>query len=114
MHYTLKIKSPSIYFPLARQVEDQDPYMPLSTIDRGGRGGSMGMGSMGSMGAPIYQRSRTIHTPPQTPPYHGTLNGHGTMGGHGPMATLPGQKPNGMMMDNKPLPGPPQLHAGIG
>jgi len=96
------------------KVEDQDPYMPLSTIDRGGRGGSMGMGSMGSMGAPIYQRSRTIHTPPQTPPYHGTLNGHGTMGGHGPMATLPGQKPNGMMMDNKPLPGPPQLHAGIG
>ena len=84
--------------------------MPLSTIDRGGRGGSMGMGSMGSMGgAPIYQRSRTIHTPPQTPPYHGTLNGHGTMGG---MGTMP-MKTNGMM-DNKPLPGPPTIHAGIG
>ena len=115
MHYTFKMKmSKYLFSSLSLQVEDQDPYMPLSTIDRGGRGGSMGMGSMGSMGAPIYQRSRTIHTPPQTPPYHGTLNGHGTMGGHGPMATLPGQKPNGMMMDNKPLPGPPQLHAGIG
>ena len=82
--------------------------MPLSTIDRGGRAGSMGMGSMGSMGAPIYQRSRTIHTPPQTPPYHGTLNGHGTMGGG-----MPQHKNNGVM-DNKPLPGPPTLHAGIG
>jgi len=90
------------------KVEDQDPYMPLSTIDRGGRAGSMGMGSMGSMGAPIYQRSRTIHTPPQTPPYHGTLNGHGTMGGG-----MPQHKNNGVM-DNKPLPGPPTLHAGIG
>ena len=34
------------------QVEDQDPYMPLSTIDRGGRGGSMG--------APVYQRYQLI------------------------------------------------------
>ena len=108
------MKGHKLFFSLSLQVEDQDPYMPLSTIDRGGRAGSMGMGSMGSMGAPIYQRSRTIHTPPQTPPYHGTLNGHGTMGGHGGMATLPGQKPNGMMMDNKPPTGPPQLHAGIG
>ena len=85
--------------------------MPLSTIDRGGRGGSMGMGgSMASMGAaPIYQRSRTIHTPPQTPPYHGTLNGHSTLG---PMSQRSQQ--NGGMMDNKPLPGPPTLHAGIG
>ena len=30
----------------------QDPYMPLSTIDRGGRGGSMG--------APVYQRYQLI------------------------------------------------------
>ena len=102
------MKGHKLLLSLALQVEDQDPYMPLSTIDRGGRAGSMGMGSMGSMGAPIYQRSRTIHTPPQTPPYHGTLNGHGGM------STLPGQKPNGMMMDNKPPTGPPQLHAGIG
>jgi len=88
------------------KVEDQDPYMPLSTIDRGGRGGSMG--------APIYQRSRTIHTPPQTPPYHGTLNGHGTMG---PLGTIPQHghiiNKNGTM-DQKPLPGPPTLHAGVG
>ena len=96
--------------------------MPLSTIDRGGRGGSMGMGSMGmgsmgSMGAPIYQRSRTIHTPPQTPPYHGTLNGHGGVLGAGQQ--FPGQqlqqKTNGGGgLDSKPLPGPPTLHAGIG
>jgi len=98
------------------KVEDQDPYMPLSTIDRGARGGSMG--------APVYQRSRNIHTPPQTPPYHGTLNGHGqhghimpknggpqmgTMGG-----TLPMGGPNGLSMQEKPLPGPPTLHAGVG
>ena len=105
------------------QVEDQDPYMPLSTIDRGGRAGSMGMGTMG--GAPIYQRSRTIHTPPQTPPYHGTLNGHGGQGTYGQIGGMgmgggvPGglgiqNKNNGMNMDSKPLPGPPQLHAGIG
>ena len=77
--------------------------MPLSTIDRGGRGGSMG--------APMYQRSRTIHTPPQTPPYHGTLNGHGTLGPlpqHGHMLSKNGT------MEQKPLPGPPTLHAGIG
>ena len=109
-------------------MEDQDPYMPLSTIDRGGRGGSMGMGTMG--GPPIYQRSRTIHTPPQTPPYHGTLNGHGvggqgTYGQIGAMAVsggmaggmsggMPQNKNNGIAMDSKPLPGPPQIHAGIG
>lgn len=83
--------------------------MPLSTIDRGGRGGSMG--------APIYQRSRTIHTPPQTPPYHGTLNGHGTMGPLGTMSTMPQHghiiSKNGTM-EQKPLPGPPTLHAGVG
>jgi len=66
------------------------------------------------MGAPIYQRSRTIHTPPQTPPYHGTLNGHGTMG---PLGTIPQHghiiNKNGTM-DQKPLPGPPTLHAGVG
>ena len=33
--------------------------MPLSTIDRG-RGGQLG-----GPGPPTYQRSRTIHTPPQ-------------------------------------------------
>eukprot|EP00092_Neocalanus_flemingeri_P003862 GFUD01004158.1.p1 GENE.GFUD01004158.1~~GFUD01004158.1.p1 ORF type:complete len:631 (-),score=66.99 GFUD01004158.1:1491-3383(-) len=85
------------------KVEDQDPYMPLSTIDRGGRGSSMG--------APIYQRSRTIHTPPQTPPYHGTLNGHGTLGSlpqHGHILSKNGT------MEQKPLPGPPTLHAGVG
>jgi len=100
------------------KVEDQDPYMPLSTIDRGGRGGSMG--------APVYQRSRNIHTPPQTPPYHGTLNGHsqhghimpknGTMQMGGSMGGMPmgPTGPNGMSMEQKPLPGPPTLHAGVG
>merc|ERR1719187_552168 len=100
------------------KVEDQDPYMPLSTIDRGGRGGSMG--------APVYQRSRNIHTPPQTPPYHGTLNGHsqhghimpsknGSMQMGGSMGGMPmGAGPNGMSMEQKPLPGPPTLHAGVG
>jgi len=85
------------------KVEDQDPYMPLSTIDRGSRGGGS-LGPVPGAGAvpPIYQRSRTVHTPPQTPPYHGTLNGH----------------KNGtalqMTLDKKPLPGPPTLHAGVG
>lgn len=97
------------------KVEDQDPYMPLSTIDRGARAGSMG--------APIYQRSRNIHTPPQTPPYHGTLNGHGQHGHIMPKnGTMDGR--NGMSMglgnygqmgmEQKPLPGPPTLHAGVG
>ena len=83
----------------------------------------MGMGNMG--GAPIYQRSRTIHTPPQTPPYHGTLNGHGGQGTYGQIGAMgmgggvPGglgipNKNNGINMESKPLPGPPQLHAGIG
>jgi len=84
-------------------VEDQDPYMPLSTIDRG-RSSGMGGGSGGG-GPPIYQRSRTIHTPPQTPPYHGTLNGHG----HVP---FPSAK-NGTL-DLKGPSAPPTLHAGVG
>ena len=114
------------------QVEDQDPYMPLSTIDRGGRGGSLGMGGSMAGGAPIYQRSRTIHTPPQTPPYDGTLNGHGgqgtygqigvmgasggqgTYGQIGAMGGMHQHKNNGINLDSKPLPGPPQLHAGVG
>ena len=117
-------------------MEDQDPYMPLSTIDRGGRGGSLGMGGTMAGGAPIYQRSRTIHTPPQTPPYHGTLNGHGGQGTYGQigvmgvsggqgtygqigamgggMGGMHSHKNNGISMDSKPLPGPPQLHAGVG
>ncbi|TRY79341.1 hypothetical protein TCAL_06552 [Tigriopus californicus] len=55
-------------------VDDQDPYMPLSTIERprltappSGLGGP----SLGS--TPGYRRN--MHTPPQTPSYHGTLNG---------------------------------------
>jgi len=80
------------------KVEDQDPYMPLSTIDRGNRGGSV-------TSAPTYQRSRTIHTPPQTPPYHGTLNGHGH-NGHS-------LSQNGTL-DARLQQGPPTLHAGIG
>ena len=57
--------------------------MPLSTIERpraglgsatlvgvSGPGAAMGAGPSQS----IYSR-RNIHTPPQTPPYHGTLNG---------------------------------------
>ena len=70
-------------------------------------------------------RSRNIHTPPQTPPYHGTLNGHsqhghimpknGTMSMGGSMGGGPmGPGPNGMTLDQKPLPGPPTLHAGVG
>jgi hypothetical protein len=89
------------------KVEDQDPYMPLSTIDRGARGGSMG--------APIYQRSRNIHTPPQTPPYHGTLNGHGQHGHIMPKnGSMGGTNGITMGMEQKPLPGPPTLHAGVG
>ncbi|XP_059084897.1 protein tweety-like [Tigriopus californicus] len=56
------------------KVDDQDPYMPLSTIERprltappSGLGGP----SLGS--TPGYRRN--MHTPPQTPSYHGTLNG---------------------------------------
>ena len=100
------MRVPRILIVNLYQVEDQDPYMPLSTIDRGGRGGSMG--------APIYQRSRTIHTPPQTPPYHGTLNGHGTMGALGPLLQRGHINSKNGTMEQKPLPGPPTLHAGVG
>ena len=74
----------------------------------------------------LYARSRNIHTPPQTPPYHGTLNGHsqhghimpknGTMQMGGSMGGMPmgPTGPNGMSMEQKPLPGPPTLHAGVG
>ena len=71
----------------------------------------------------LPDRSRNIHTPPQTPPYHGTLNGHsqhghimpknGSMQMGGSMGGMPmGGGPNGM--EQKPLPGPPTLHAGVG
>ena len=73
--------------------------MPLSTIDRG---------RPGSLGGPVYQRSRTIHTPPQTPPYHGTLNGHGGL------PQQPHTNTRNGTMEQKPLAGPPTLHAGIG
>jgi len=92
------------------KVEDQDPYMPLSTIDRG-RGGQLG-----GPGPPTYQRSRTIHTPPQTPPYHGTLNGHGGFPG-GPGGGPPMGKNGGhaMTLDHNKLPtAPPTVHAGVG
>jgi len=74
------------------KVEDQDPYMPLSTIDRG---------RSSALGPPTYQRSRTIHTPPQTPPYHGTMNGHG----HSNSSVK-----NGSLDPTVP----PTLHAGVG
>jgi hypothetical protein len=55
--------------------------MPLSTIERPRQGmnsttlvGVSGPGA--AMGAgPYGTHRRTMHTPPQTPPYHGTLNG---------------------------------------
>jgi hypothetical protein len=52
--------------------------MPLSTIERPRMGGGhLGVVSGAGVGATnsLYHR-RTVHTPPQTPPYHGTLNGH--------------------------------------
>ncbi len=48
--------------------------MPLSTIERP-RMGPLGGPAPVTAANPIYHR-RTAHTPPQTPPYHGTLNGH--------------------------------------
>ena len=82
-------------------MDDQDPYMPLSTIDRG-RASNLGGGP------PTYQRSRTIHTPPQTPPYHGTLNGHG----HAPFPSKNGNM--GTMEMKTPIAAPPTVHAGVG
>jgi len=69
------------------KVDDADPYMPLSTIERPRQGiasttlvGVSGPGA--AMGAgPYGTHRRNMHTPPQTPPYHGTLNG--TSGLHG-------------------------------
>ena len=97
--------------------------MPLSTIDRGRSTGTLGPGGPGA-GPPTYQRSRTIHTPPQTPPYHGTLvnNGH-----HGQLPKFPGAGGGGMGSKNGTLDGgmvvgggmggpapPPTIHAGVG
>ncbi|KAK8742167.1 hypothetical protein OTU49_002154 [Cherax quadricarinatus] len=59
--------------------EERDPFLP----GRGSRGGTLT-----SLGAPGYSRPRHSHTPPQTPPFPGTLNGRvyhsdgmGSMGG---------------------------------
>jgi len=67
------------------KVDDQDPYMPLSTIERPRMtpGAGIAAGSISGIqgGTGIYGQHRgprTMHTPPQTPPYHGTLNGHGS------------------------------------
>eukprot|EP00095_Tigriopus_kingsejongensis_P005177 maker-scaffold237_size242172-snap-gene-1.38 protein:Tk05177 transcript:maker-scaffold237_size242172-snap-gene-1.38-mRNA-1 annotation:"protein tweety" len=64
------------------KVDDQDPYMPLSTIERPrliATPSGMGGGALPPMGTtPGYRRN--IHTPPQTPPYQGTLNGHSQAG----------------------------------
>ncbi|XP_069970424.1 protein tweety isoform X2 [Penaeus vannamei] len=46
--------------------EERDPFLP----GRGSRGGTLT-----SLGAPGYSRPRHSHTPPQTPPFPGTLNG---------------------------------------
>lgn len=63
------------------KVDDQDPYMPLSTIERP-RMGHLGGGPPTGPTNSLYHR-RTVHTPPQTPPYHGTLNGHQTQSPYG-------------------------------
>jgi len=61
-----------ILFP---KVDDQDPYMPLSTIERP-RVGHI-PGPPATAPGSLYHRRATSHTtPPQTPPYHGTINGH--------------------------------------
>lgn len=59
--------------------EERDPFLP----GRGSRGGTLT-----SLGGPGYSRPRHSHTPPQTPPFPGTLNGRlyhsdgmGSMGG---------------------------------
>ncbi|XP_066938658.1 protein tweety-like isoform X3 [Macrobrachium rosenbergii] len=61
--------------------EERDPFLP----GRGSRGGTLT-----SLGGPGYTRPRHSHTPPQTPPFPGTLNGRlyhsdgmGSMGGGG-------------------------------
>jgi hypothetical protein len=83
------------------KVDDQDPYMPLSTIERP-RMTSQALGpSPGSIsGVGTYSQHRgprTMHTPPQTPPYHGTLNGHSALGpshlAYGASGGAPGHHP---------------------
>ena len=71
-------------------MDDQDPYMPLSTIERPRMGGHLGGVPGGGPGAPnsVYHR-RTVHTPPQTPPYHGTLNGHQSQSPYGHLTGPP-------------------------
>merc|ERR1712018_917939 len=65
------------------KVDDQDPYMPLSTIERPRITPGLAAGSISGIGTYGQHRGpRTMHTPPQTPPYHGTLNGHSAMGPH--------------------------------
>lgn len=65
------------------KVDDQDPYMPLSTIERPRMTPGIAAGSISGMGTYGQHRGpRTMHTPPQTPPYHGTLNGHSALGAH--------------------------------
>ena len=57
--------------------------MPLSTIERPRMTQGMGAspGSISGIGTYSQHRGpRTLHTPPQTPPYHGTLNGHSALG----------------------------------
>ena len=52
--------------------------MPLSTIERPRMSATpISMGGPSALAAhtPGYGRTRSIHTPPQTPSYHGTLNG---------------------------------------
>jgi hypothetical protein len=58
----------------------------------GGMGGHMGAGSISGIGTYGQHRGpRTMHTPPQTPPYHGTLNGHSAaLGSHVAYGVTPG------------------------
>ncbi len=64
--------------------------MPLSTIERPRMGGHLGGVPGGGPGAAssVYHR-RTVHTPPQTPPYHGTLNGHQSQSPYGYLIGTP-------------------------
>ena len=84
------------------QVDDADPYMPLSTIERPRPvlGSSAGPTPLLSHSAahsahsnPYSTTARTrttnIHTPPQTPPYHGTMNGGGMPPHVGAMSNSP-------------------------
>jgi hypothetical protein len=80
------------------QVDDADPYMPLSTIDQRPRLGPPAHGGhVGGMGGPgVYgSHRRHMQTPPQTPPYHGTINGHGhgTLGQRAPSVVGGGGAP---------------------